>query len=74
MVMSPYRQALIEIRELSILRTGDEHVNGLRLQRRGDRCSLVDPSGVSVFSAQGRDARRRCLEFAREHGVLALAS
>jgi hypothetical protein len=55
------------------------HVDGidrggpaLRLLPLRDACSLVDPGGHVVFQESGRDGRRRCLEFARRHGVLFL--
>jgi hypothetical protein len=39
----------------------------------GDGWALVGGNGTLVFSALGRSARRRCLEFAAANGVLAIA-
>lgn len=47
---------------------------GLRLLPSGDGWSLVGPEGNVVFEALGSYGRRRCLEFARAHGVLAVFS
>jgi hypothetical protein len=46
----------------------------VRLVQSGEAWSLVSPDGESVFQASGRQARRRCLEFACAEGVLALLS
>jgi hypothetical protein len=45
----------------------------LRLLPSGDGWSLVSVDGELVYSALGLSGRRRCLEFARAEGVLALA-
>jgi hypothetical protein len=45
---------------------------GLRLRQSGDGWVLVTPDEELVFQAPGTDGRRRCLEFARARGVLAL--
>ena len=47
-------------------------VVGLRLVTTGDGWSLVTPEGKLVFEAVGNAGRRRCLEFARAQGVLAV--
>jgi|NGEPerStandDraft_6_1074524.scaffolds.fasta_scaffold132514_2 hypothetical protein len=47
-------------------------VVGLRLVATGDGWSLVTPDGKLVFGAVGIAGRRRCLEFARAQGVLAV--
>ena len=44
------------------------------LRATSDGWSLLDPSGKLLFSGLGRSSRRRCLEFARSHGVLAVLS
>jgi hypothetical protein len=44
----------------------------LRLLPTGDGWSLVGPEGEVVFQALGVASRRKCLEFARDHGVLAV--
>jgi hypothetical protein len=44
----------------------------LRLLPRGDGWSLVGADGELAFSARGLSGRRRCLEFARARGVIAL--
>jgi hypothetical protein len=44
----------------------------LRLRPSGDGWSLVSIEGDLVYSALGSSGRRRCVEFAHEHGVLAL--
>ena len=46
----------------------------VRLVKSAEGWSLVSPAGESVFQASGKHARRRCLEFARAEGVLALLS
>lgn len=46
----------------------------LRLLPSGDGWSLIGSDGRLVFKALGPRGRRRCLEFARAHGVLALFS
>jgi hypothetical protein len=46
----------------------------LRLLASGDGWSLLSPDGKLVFHALGVRGRRRCLEFARAHGVLAVIS
>ena len=46
----------------------------LRLQPNGDGWSLFAPDGELVFEAPGTRGRRRCLAFARAHGVLAILS
>ncbi len=44
----------------------------LRLLPSGDGWSLVGMDGKLVFHALGTKGRRRCLEYAREHGALAV--
>ena len=46
----------------------------LRLLPTGDGWSLLSSDGSLVYSALGRSARQRCLEFAEAWGVLALLS
>jgi hypothetical protein len=46
----------------------------LRLMPSGDGWSLVGQDGELVFSALGAQGRRRCLQYARAHGVLAVLS
>jgi hypothetical protein len=54
--------------------TATKRTTRLRLVQSGDGWSLVDPEGELVFRALGTNARRRCLEFARARGVLAVFS
>lgn len=44
----------------------------LSLRATGDGWSLLAPEGEVVFRALGLAGRRRCLEYARELGVLAV--
>lgn len=53
---------------------GADHGVRLRLLPTGDGWSLVAAAGQLVFQAGGTDGRRRCLEFARTEGVLAVLS
>jgi hypothetical protein len=46
----------------------------LRLVASGDGWSLVSLDGEPVFSADGLRGRWCCLEFAHNHGVVALVS
>jgi hypothetical protein len=46
----------------------------LSLRATGDGWSLLSPEGHVVFWALGLHGRRRCLEFARAAGVLAVLS
>lgn len=46
----------------------------MRLLPTDDGWSLVGPDDELVFAARGRRGRRRCLAFARAHGVLRLTS
>jgi hypothetical protein len=46
----------------------------LRLLPSGDGWALVSLDGERVFSALGCNGRRRCLEFACAHGIVALVS
>lgn len=46
----------------------------LKLLPTGDGWALVGPDGKVVFDALGTGGRRRCLEFARARGVLAVLS
>jgi len=46
----------------------------MKLVPGGEGWSLVSPDGESVFAACTKHARRRCLEFARAQGVLAVLS
>jgi hypothetical protein len=39
-----------------------------------DGWSLIEPDGTLLFYAVGTSGRRRCLEYARAHGVLAVFS
>jgi hypothetical protein len=43
----------------------------LRATRRG--CALIDAHGEVVFYAYGTGGRRKCLEYARQHGVLTIS-
>jgi hypothetical protein len=46
----------------------------LWLRATSDGWSLLDPSGKVLFAGLGQSSRRRCLEFARSRGVLAVLS
>ncbi len=46
----------------------------LSLQPNCAGWSLIAPNGELVFEAPGTRGRRRCLDFARAHGVLAILS
>lgn len=46
----------------------------LKLVTSPEGWALLDPSGREVFSAPGLRGRRRCLQFAHAHGVLAVLS
>jgi hypothetical protein len=46
----------------------------LSLRPTGDGWALMSPGGRVVFSALGVSGRRRCLEFARKAGALAVLS
>ena len=46
----------------------------LRLRACEDGWSLIGASGKVVFHALGLQGRRRCLEYARAHGILAVLS
>jgi hypothetical protein len=50
------------------------HLTGseLRLRQHGDGWALVTRDGQLVFQAPGLRGRRRCLQYARAEGVLAL--
>jgi hypothetical protein len=61
------------------MRTRREHASPrsahrMRLMASGDGWSLVGHEGEVVFQALGVSGRRRCLEAARERGVLAVLS
>lgn len=44
----------------------------LRLRQQGDGWALVTRDGQLVFQAPGLRGRRRCLQYARAEGVVAL--
>jgi hypothetical protein len=46
----------------------------LSLRATGDGWSLVTPSGEVAFQAVGKDARRRCLEIARDLSAIVLSA
>jgi hypothetical protein len=46
----------------------------VRLRPTGDGWSLVGPDEELLFHAPGIRGRRRCLEYARDEGVLAVFS
>lgn len=46
----------------------------LRLVPSGDGWSLIRRDGKLVFHGLGITGRQRCLEYARDHGVLAVTS
>lgn len=51
----------------------EQPVSSMLLLRSTDSgWALSDARGEIVFSAEGRGGRQACLEFARDHGVLAL--
>ena len=53
-------------------RDGAATVRHLSLRPDRDRCSLVAPDGEVVFAGESTGARRQCLQFAHELGVLTL--
>lgn len=61
----------LQIGAFSPSNTGSEF---LKLVPMGDGWALTGRDGKVVFDAVGTDARRRCLEFARTRGALALLS
>ena len=44
----------------------------LRLRASGDGWSLIKADGTAVYRGLGLRARRECLEFARDEGILAI--
>jgi hypothetical protein len=67
-----HKQAAFELR-IRVDARGREAVSRrLSLRPTGDGWSLLAPSGEVVFRGFGLAGRRQCLEFAREHGVLAV--
>jgi hypothetical protein len=56
------------------LRLADGPPDRLWLRATSDGWSLLDPSGHVLFYGLGQSSRRRCLEFARSRGVLAVLS
>jgi hypothetical protein len=69
-----HRPAPSEIRMLEAIRVSSDAGLRLRLVPSGDGWSLIAPDGKLVFNALGTQGRRRCLEFARAEGVLAVLS
>jgi hypothetical protein len=55
-------------------RAGTRPCTSLRLAPADDGWALLAQDGELVFRAPGARGRRRCLAFARAHGVLALFS
>jgi hypothetical protein len=68
-----HNPALHRIR-LSGKRRLPEGADSLTLCATGDGWSLIGPRGELVFHGLGVKGRRKCLEFAREHGVVAVFS
>lgn len=72
--------ALAHIPAAFEIRTSPKSVLGvpagkrMRLLSTEDGWSLVGPNGELVFRGLGRDGRRRCLEAARERGILVVFS
>jgi hypothetical protein len=52
----------------------DDAIRRLTLRATGNGWSLLGPRGEEVFHAPGVAGRRKCLEFARDHGVLVVLS
>jgi hypothetical protein len=61
-----------EIRDVGRAHSAQGHPQHLSLRATGDGWSLLGPEGELVFQAIGLAGRRACLEYAREHGVLAV--
>jgi hypothetical protein len=69
-----HEPAAILVRRSSRERVSASPLATLRLLPSGEGWSLVGPAGELVFDAPGVRGRRRCLEFARAHGVVAVLS
>ena len=69
---SPTAVQIRVLRERAPTRAGSP--DRLRLLPTGDGWSLVGPEGEVLFHALGVSGRRKCLEFARERGALAVFS
>ena len=67
-----HTRAAIELH--SGIRLADGPPDRLWLRATSDGWSLLDPSGKVLFYGLGQSARRECLEFARNRGVLAVLS
>jgi hypothetical protein len=62
----------VRVRDYARQRTGTaRHVS---IWATEDGYSLVAPDGTVLVRGLGRDGRRQCLEYAREHGVLVVYS
>ena len=69
-----HRPAALEIRSLTEPFAQENRAQRLRLRPTEDGWSLIGTRGEVVFRALGTQARRACLEFARDHGVAAVFS
>jgi hypothetical protein len=67
-----HSRAAIELH--SGIRLADGPPDRVWLRPTSDGWSLLDPSGKVLFYGLGQSARRECLEFARNRGVLAVLS
>lgn len=70
----PAIRPIHELRFLGQRTTPEGPAPVLTLGATSDGWSLIGRDDEVVFHASGRGARQACLEFAREHGVLALSS
>jgi hypothetical protein len=67
-----HRPAAFAVVTVDGARSRDRASTSLTLRATEDGWSLLATDGHVVFSAIGTAGRRRCLEFARELGVLAV--
>jgi hypothetical protein len=67
-----HRPAAFAVVSVDGSRSRDRASTSLTLRATEDGWSLLAADGHVVFSAIGTAGRRRCLEFARELGVLAV--
>jgi hypothetical protein len=56
----------------AVIRSSEQPLVSLRLNADADGWSLAAEGGELVFHSPGIAGRRRCLDFARRHGVLTI--
>jgi hypothetical protein len=74
MARSAHTTVAFEIHRLGAAGARANAGAGLKLLPSADGWSLVGPQGELVYQALGTAGRRRCPEYARAHGVLAVYS